>query len=367
LDARHFDRLTRLLSARLDRRSTLGALVAGGTLGGFSGRANAGPEPARCVAIGDSCNKKKDRCCQQGECKGKVCKKSRGGGGGGGGTVSEATFERFFTGGPGLNRPKGIAFSTDGTWFVSENLENRIQVFDSNGVFQTRYSSSGSRQFNAPRGVAVYRRQFLYVVNTDSGNVLKLDAGNGSFITSWSNGGSGGALSGPTGVAVDVNGNVYVADSNRDRIVKFDANGGFLQQFGPGTSNLGRGSLAGPEGVAVASNGKVFVADTANNRIVLFKSSGEAQKEIKKFDNPQQRFNSPRGLALDADDNLYVADSDNDRIVVFARNGDFLFRFGGCCSGQGQFNTPYDCATDKSGNLSVADMANSRIQEFAIS
>ncbi|HEX5498128.1 MAG TPA: hypothetical protein VFX03_02835, partial [Thermomicrobiales bacterium] len=102
MDARHFDHLTRLLAGRLDRRAALGALVAGGSLAGIAIPAAAAPEPARCVAIGDPCRKKKDRCCKNGECKGRVCKKT--GGGGGGGTVSDATFDRFFTGGPGLNR-----------------------------------------------------------------------------------------------------------------------------------------------------------------------------------------------------------------------------------------------------------------------
>ncbi|HET7093811.1 MAG TPA: hypothetical protein VFI22_10045, partial [Thermomicrobiales bacterium] len=162
MDARHFDRLTRLLAGRLDRRAALGALVAGGARAGIAIPAAAAPEPARCVEIGDPCRKKKDRCCQKGECKGRVCKKTGGGGGGGGGTVSQAAFDRFFTGGPGLNRPKGIAFSTDDdrTWFVSENLEHRIQVFDSDGAYVERFTSSGNRQFSAPRGVAVFQRQF---------------------------------------------------------------------------------------------------------------------------------------------------------------------------------------------------------------
>ncbi|HEU0116847.1 MAG TPA: hypothetical protein VFQ80_19290, partial [Thermomicrobiales bacterium] len=89
MDARQFDRLSRLLAGRLDRRAALGAL-AGGALAGRAASAMAAPEPAQCVAIGDPCRKKKDRCCQKGECKGQVCKKSGGGGGGGGGTVSQA-------------------------------------------------------------------------------------------------------------------------------------------------------------------------------------------------------------------------------------------------------------------------------------
>jgi DNA-binding beta-propeller fold protein YncE len=360
--------MTRLLSGRLDRRAALGALGAAAALVGIATPADAAPEPARCVQIGAACNKKKDRCCQQGQCKGKVCKKSGGGGGGGGGggTVSSAKFDLVFTGGPGLNRPKGIAYSSDGTAFVSENIENRVQVFDSSGAYVTRYGSSGQRSFSAPRGVAVFKREFLYVANNGSGRVLKLNVKNGNFITSWTSGGAS-SLSGPTALAVDSSGNVYVADTGNSRIVKFDSNGNFLQQFGPATPNFSRTSLVNPEGVAVASNGKVFVADTGNNRLVLFKASGDPQKEVRRFDTNNQGFNSPRGMAVDRDDNLFVADSDNDQIVVFDKSGAFLFRFGTFGGGQGQFDTPYDCATDRSSHLAVADMANSRIERFILS
>src|SRR5690348_14864887 len=69
LDARQFDRMTRLLSGRFDRRTALSALGAAAALAGIAVPAGAAPEPARCVQIGSACNKNKDRCCQQGQCK----------------------------------------------------------------------------------------------------------------------------------------------------------------------------------------------------------------------------------------------------------------------------------------------------------
>ena len=49
---------------------------------------------------------------------------------------------------------------------------------------------------------------------------------NGTFITKWgSDGTADGQFSGPAGVAVDSSGNVYVADLGNNRIQKFTSNG----------------------------------------------------------------------------------------------------------------------------------------------
>ncbi len=53
---------------------------------------------------------------------------------------------------------------------VSNSKENRIEIFDPNGVFITKFGSKGNKdgQFNNPRGIAVDCKGNLYVV--DAGN-----------------------------------------------------------------------------------------------------------------------------------------------------------------------------------------------------
>lgn len=105
------------------------------------------------------------------------------------------------------------------------------------------------------------------MADTDNNRIQKFDS-NGIFITKWGLPGSGdGEFNEPRGVAVDSGGNVYVTDNN-NRVQKFDSNGTFITKWGEyGTED---GEFNATSGVAVDSAGNVFVTDWWNNRIQKF-------------------------------------------------------------------------------------------------
>ena len=76
--------------------------------------------------------------------------------------------------------------------------------------------------FNDPAGVAVDSSGNVYVADKDNHRIQKFD-NNGNFITKWgSNGWTGnGQFQYPEDVAVDSSLNVYVADTYNHRIQKF--------------------------------------------------------------------------------------------------------------------------------------------------
>jgi tripartite motif-containing protein 71 len=89
----------------------------------------------------------------------------------------------------------------------------------------------------------------LYVVDAGNDRIQKFDS-NGKFITKWGTTGSAdGQLSGPVGIAIDSSGNIYVSDTGNNRIQKFDSNGKFITKWSVGV----------PFGIAVEPNGKVYV------------------------------------------------------------------------------------------------------------
>ena len=70
--------------------------------------------------------------------------------------------------GPGqLDRPLGITIDTAGTGlvYVSEEGNNRVSVFTSDGVFVSSFGRKGSNidQFNCPLGLTFDKKGFLYV------------------------------------------------------------------------------------------------------------------------------------------------------------------------------------------------------------
>jgi DNA-binding beta-propeller fold protein YncE len=91
----------------------------------------------------------------------------------------------------------------------------------------------------------------LYVVDAGNDRIQKFD-NNGKFITKWGTTGSAdGQLSRPIGIAIDSSGNIYVCDNANNRIQKFDNNGKFITKW----------SVDTPGGIAVGPNGKIYIVN----------------------------------------------------------------------------------------------------------
>jgi DNA-binding beta-propeller fold protein YncE len=125
----------------------------------------------------------------------------------------------------------------------------------------------------------------VYVADTSNHRIQKFDS-NGTFITKWGfEGSADGQFFSPLGVAVDSSGNnVYVADTSNNRIQKFDSNGTFITKWGNTGSEDGQ--FVFPLGVAVDSSGNnVYVADTSNNRIQVFSSATPSTSSSSTYTN----------------------------------------------------------------------------------
>ena len=121
--------------------------------------------------------------------------------------------------------PLGIAVDSNDAIYVTGD---HIQKFDSNGILLTEWGSQGcdDGQFVNPLAIATDSKNNVFV--TDSSQITvsctriqKFDS-NGGFITKFGSYGQGdGQFQAPIGIAVDSTGNVYVADSQNIRISKF--------------------------------------------------------------------------------------------------------------------------------------------------
>ena len=254
-----------------------------------------------------------------------------------------------------------------------------------------------------PTGVAVDLAGDIYIADTDNRRIRRVDATTGTITTIAGTGvqdhsGDGGPatlalLWGPTGVAVDLAGNVYIADTNSHRIRKVDAATGMIDTIaGTGTpGSFGEwypaifAQLNYAYGVAVDSAGNVYIADTDNHSIrrvdittgTITTVAGMLGARAFGGDGGLAReayLSSPHGVAVDSAGNLYIADRDNFRIrfvdattrtiTTIAGTGERGFSGDGGPATQAQLAWPTGVAVDGAGNVYFTNILNNRIRKL---
>lgn len=278
-----------------------------------------------------------------------------------------------------LNAPRGIAFAPDGTFYVADSRNHRILHFSADGNLLEQWGSFGDGvnapnpmgTFNEPWGIAVAPDGTVYVSDTWNHRIQRFTS-SGKAIGMWGQYGQGEvpeAFWGPRGVAVDAQGRVYVADTGNKRIVVFDSRGGYITQFG--SAGLDPGQFDEPVGVAVAADGTVYVTDTWNQRIQAFTPTTDGltfvptlQWDVNAWFG-QSLENKPL-IAISAAGHVFVADPEGYRILEFNSSGQFVRAWGDYGVGASEIGLAGGVAVDAQGRVWVADAGNQRIMRFVL-
>ena len=213
--------------------------------------------------------------------------------------------------------PEGVVIDTGGNTLVAD-ANYHIQQFSSTGKHLRTVGTKGSGplQFLFPSGITVHPHTGRVYV-TDSLNhriqVLNSDL---TYSSSFGRKGSNnGGFDCPNDISTDREGNVYVADLNNHRIQVFTADGVYLRQFGK--KGEGEGELKCPVGIAIHSGNVVYVNERGNHRVSIFSTDGKFIKSFGRKGKGPVEFDCPHGLAIDKKGTLYVSDRDNKRIQIF--------------------------------------------------
>jgi hypothetical protein len=306
---------------------------------------------------------------------------------------------------------EGLAIAPDGTTYVSEFADNRIDVFSSQGTFLFAFGKK---------------------VDPHGGNTCTVVSG----CRRGDGSGSAGEMSTPAGVSIGPEGNLFVVDEGNHRIDVFTTGGEFLRTFGKevnadqlaanpdlctaaggckaGNSSGQAGALKEPIGPGFDSAGNLFVADFGTNRIDVFNAAGEFLRAFGKEVNPDQlaanrnvcttasgcragledgsagAISRPFDVKAAPNGQIIVSDFRGERIDIFTPGGEFLFAFGkavnldptaanrdlctaasGCQVGTesavaGGFTAPGAVAIDGGGGIYVTDPGLNRVDQFGV-
>lgn len=119
--------------------------------------------------------------------------------------------------------PCGVAVAADGRLFVSDGLNDRVQVFDRGGEFVRSFGQMGDTpgSFARPKGIALDPLGNVYVVDAAFNNVQVFDPA-GRLLLAFGQLGTGpGQLYLPLGLWIDREGRIYVADRYNARVQMF--------------------------------------------------------------------------------------------------------------------------------------------------
>ncbi|MGE5223675.1 MAG: hypothetical protein ACM3PY_14655, partial [Omnitrophica WOR_2 bacterium] len=279
-----------------------------------------------------------------------------------------------------FNMPRNMALAPDGSLYVADSGNNRIQHMTADGKVIKVWGTSGAINgantppggtFNEPWGITVGKDGSVYVADTWNHRIQKFTA-SGDFVKMWGYFGQAEtptAIWGPRALAFDKNGHLMVTDTGNKRVVIFDTDGNFIAQFG--SSGAQPGQFDEPVGLATDSSGKAFIADTWNQRVQVMApdAAGTVYSPVTSWDISgwygQSLDNKPY-IAVDNQDHVFVTDPEGYRVLEFNGQGQIIRYWGDFGTTPDKFGLPNGIIWDGKDGVWVADAANGRIMHFTL-
>jgi tripartite motif-containing protein 71 len=282
-----------------------------------------------------------------------------------------------------LGNPSHLAVAPDGNIWVADGDNDRFQIFAPDGILLEAWGTSGSGEGQidfetvglggSDEGAIAFAPDGTFYVADVGNHRIQKFGPDRDFLTAWgSKGREPGQFDTPIDLVVDGQGRVYVLDSfsstvspdpETGAVQVFDADGRFLAAWGEiGTEP---GQMRGPLGIGFDPNGTLLVAEVDNNRVQRFTLEGELLDGWGKYGVHDGEFIWAMDAAVDAAGHVFVTDYANHRVQVFDYEGQFLTAWGKHGTDPGQFASALGVAVGGDGTVYVTDEGK-RLQAFRV-
>jgi len=248
-----------------------------------------------------------------------------------------------------------------GRIWAPEGIADRMAIFDPNGKFLEEWGESGDGpgQFDFTRGngdgygtLAFAKDGSFFVLDVGNRRVQHFDA-HRTYLGKWGGFGTGpGQFTDPIGIAVAADGSVWVLDNVRSVVEHFSPTGKVLGSFDPfATDPINNGA----NGLAIDATGNLYISGAQPSKIYEFDSTGRFVRFVGDGDFAEQATH----MAIDADGRLFVTQGPQRGsefgLVIFAPDGSLIGGFGPLGEGDGELGFPAGVAVDGRGGLYVED------------
>ncbi len=183
-----------------------------------------------------------------------------------------------------MKDPNGMAIDAENRFlYVADTQLDQVLVYDADtykllrriGTTGKDHTLTDPGDFSKPTNVALDKEGNLYVTDTLNDRVEVFDA-DGTFIRTFGKNGDGpGDFARPKGIAIDADGHVWVADAMLNRVQVFTPEGRLLLSMG--SFGILPGQFQALTGLTIDKNNRVFTSEQMLGRVQMYRYTTNAE------------------------------------------------------------------------------------------
>ncbi len=234
------------------------------------------------------------------------------------GARAQQFVEHFRFGGQGqdsgrFNDPSAIALSDDGTLFVVDSRNNRLQLFTSQGKFIKSIGGFGfdADQFDFPIDIWVKSILNIYVCDYNNRRLQRYDRQMNylAMLTSNPNWPEEFQFGEVLSCALNSQNDLFILDHQEEKVVKLNRNGQPERFFG--TYESGAGELEEAVQTDIFNDRWLLISDAGLRAVMVYDFFGTFIKAI-----TDREFKHPAGLATQERTGIFVADESAKKVFL---------------------------------------------------